>query len=436
MNVKETKEEDTTVLDYFYVLVCWRWMIVVTVLSACLIALIIALLLPKGYQARATLLSPEDRSSAMGFGALLSNSPIPLSSLGIPEISNNTEIFEEILKSRYIMERIITQFDLMEVYKAPNMDEAIERFKDVTNIGSEKSSMIVIEIEAPTPQLAADIANAFVDELDQFNREHNMTAAKTTRIFIEQRLGEAKKDMTQALTILRTFQEENQLVSLTEQAKAAVEAAALAESQLRMMTFELGMKRKTLSATHPEVIQTEMQIDEIRKQLDRLRYGEINEAESQNRRLSGSSDFNLPFTRVPTLQQQLGQLMMDARIQQSIFEILMQQNEQAKIKEIHDTPTVRRLDTAIPPAMASNPRILRIVGVTCLMAVFVSCLFAFLLEYGRKLTSNDVESQKWDNIISLLRTDFFRLTNTAHGKRSTPNVSSLSEQGRVHQDSE
>lgn len=414
----DTQNNESSILDYIHVIVYKRWMIIRTVILAGLIALVTSLLLPKEYQARATILPPEEKSSMQGLGALLANSPIPLGDFGLSSGGTNSEIFEEILNSRYIAERLINQFKLKTLYEVSDTDKAVQALRDETSISTEKSGMIIIEVTASTAQLAADLANKYVNELDNFNREHNITSAKSTRIFIETRLLEAQEEMRKALSNLQTFQETNQLISLPEQAEAAVQAAATIEAQLRLMNFELATKRNVLSPNHPEIVQIQMQINEMQKQLNRIRFGSGTNGELSTGWMNTSIDFHLAFAQVPALQKQLGQLMMDAKIQQTIVELLLQQYEQAKIKEVHDTPTVRRLDVATPPASPSAPRVVRIVAVTTIMALVFSILMAFLMNYTQNLNSNDeIESIKYGSIKSLLRADYSRIISLIRGNR-------------------
>lgn len=409
-------EEEISILDYLQILVRWRKMIVGVVFVACLVAVVVSFLLPKGYTARATILPPEGRSPMSGLGALLSNSDLPIQGFRLPGFSSNSELFVQILSSRSIAERIIQQFHLMNLYQTENLDKTIEQLHRKAKFKIEKAEVVSIEVEAPTPQLAADIANAFVHELDRFNRENNMTSAKHTRVFIEQRLNEAKQDLSKAWTALQTFQERNQLFSLPEQATAAVEVAAQLEAQLRMAEVELAIKRNTLASTHPEVIQSQAQIDALRKQMTRLRFGDGKETTLSTS--PTNTDFTPPFTRMPALQQELGKLMMDAKVHQAIVEFLLQQYEQAKIQEIRDTPTVRQLDVATPPDLRSSPKRALIVTLTGFVALFLAVMVAFLLEYGRNMAHRRDESQKIEQMRSSLRDDYIRLKNYFNGQKN------------------
>jgi len=394
--MSEKIKEEGMLLDYIHLLVKWRYFIVTSVVLAGTLTLVIASFLPRMYTARATLLPPSTTSSPFsGLSSFVDNSSIPFLGAALPEISNNSELFIEILESRTLAELIINRFDLMRVYDAEDMEETIEVLKHTRSVRIENAGVIIINIDAPSPELAAEIVNAYIDELDRFNRDENTTAAKSTRIFIESRLLEAQADLQKALNHLQEFQEKNQLVSLDDQARTAVEAAARIESQLRIIEVELGVKQSILSKTHPEIIQIHVQAQELRLQLDNLKRGGL----GQDKSYEGSNSLNIPFIHVPALQNQLGQRLMDVKIQSSIVETLLQQYEQAKIQEVKDTPTVKRLDSAVPPARHSKPRRSLMVLVASMLGGFSSLVIAFCIEFGKNLFKDSSSAAKMDQIL-------------------------------------
>lgn len=399
--------DEPTLLDYLQVIVRWRKMIVSLVISAIIIAVIISLLLPKQYIGRATVLPQENKASSLGLSGLLMNSNMPIGNLsGLSNFQNPSVLYLEILKSRTIAQRILDRHDLLSVYELNSVEKTIETLHDHSTFTTDVSGFLVIEVEAPSPQLAADMANSYVDELDRFNREDNITSAKNTRVFVEQRVNETQVDLKNALLALQQFQQEYQLVSLTEQAKMLVVAAAETQSQIRVLEFEYALIRKTLYASHPEVAQVKAQIDELRKQIDQLKFGN-QEGVLQPDVTNGSMiEFTMPFSKVPEIQRRLSELMMNVKVHQSVLEVLLQQFEHAKISEIHDTPTLHRLDKAIPPETRSKPKRTLIVVLTGLVAICLSIVLAFVFDYGRKAKIDQQESSKLDQIKSMLRTDF------------------------------
>jgi uncharacterized protein involved in exopolysaccharide biosynthesis len=409
MDDSDKQKSEITLIDYLYILARWRGTIIWTSLISCVLALVISLLLPNTYEARATIMPPENKTSMpVGLSSLLMNTNLPLSGLGIPSLTNTSELFVQVLISRSILDRIITQYDLQKIYNTPNNEATIIRLRQNLSIKTEKANIISVEVEASDPQLAADMANSFINELDRFNRDNTLSSAKNSRIFIEKRVNEAKLDLENALIALRLFQEKYDLISLPEQVMAAVEALAEVESQIRLSEFELAVKRKMLHAQHPEIVRVQIGLGELRNQRSHLKYGSSNTSPTIEKRNLESKSY-IPFNRLPEIQLQLGKLMMEVKIQRSIVEILLQQYEQAKIQEVHDTPTVRRLDSAVPPLTRSSPRRILIIVITGVVVLFLTSAGAFLVEYGRMVTKDEKSVGKVKDIYLWVQSDIRRL---------------------------
>lgn len=77
-------------------------------------------------------------------------------------------------------------------------------------------------------------------------------------------------------------------------------------------------------------------------------------------------------------------LVREAKIQETIFTLLTQQLEQARIAEAKDTPTVRILDRAIPPEWKSRPSITKNTLMGGVVALMVGIVLALMLDSRAK----------------------------------------------------
>ena len=70
------------------------------------------------------------------------------------------------LKSRTILDRIVDRFDLMKLYKSKYRQDARRRLLgSITVREDRKSGIIFLTVEDEDPKRAAEMANAFVEEL-------------------------------------------------------------------------------------------------------------------------------------------------------------------------------------------------------------------------------------------------------------------------------
>ncbi len=98
------------------------------------------------------------------------------------------------------------------------------------------------------PKRAAAIANAYVEELGKMASGLSMTGASNNRVFLEGRLATAKSDLVRAEEALKTFQNKNKAVAVTEQTLASIEGVAQLRGQLAAQEVQLGTLKRQFTA--------------------------------------------------------------------------------------------------------------------------------------------------------------------------------------------
>lgn len=112
------------------------------------------------------------------------------------------------LKSRSVLDRIIDRFKLMELYDVKYRVDARKALEGVLEVKSDKKSgIITISVEDKDPQRAADMANAFVEELKNLTKGLAVTEASQRRLFYEEQLKDAKESLLKAEEGMTGFQE-------------------------------------------------------------------------------------------------------------------------------------------------------------------------------------------------------------------------------------
>ena len=104
-----------------------------------------------------------------------------------------------------------------------------------------------------------------------------------------------------------------------------------------------------------------------------------------------SNSMRLPAARVPQVGLELARLTRDVKLQETIYTLLTQQLEQAKISEAQDMPVVQVLDRAVPALHKSKPNIRRNMALAGAVSLFLGVFLAFFLEYihrQRSLTAS------------------------------------------------
>jgi uncharacterized protein involved in exopolysaccharide biosynthesis len=394
----EGEEDEVNLLDYLRVLKKRGRMI----LGLCAVSVVTAFVysyfvLPKIYESTASILPPSEPKGGGGLSALLATSGAAQFLGGaLPLASTNKDVFVAMLKSRTMADEVIREFDLLKVYGLQNsnapMQGARGRLQGTTNVRASREGVISVTVEDRDPRRAADIANFYLATLDRLNRTLNVTEAGRNRAFIESRLKETEGGLRKAEEDLRRFQEQNRAVVLQDQARASIEGAAKLKGEIMAAEVQLEVVRGFSTEQNPQVIQLKTHIEGMKRQFAKMQYGQGMELPSLSTNPGeGHPEIVVPFARVPRIGLDLARLTREAKVQQTVFELLTQQYEQAKIAEARDSPTVQVLDRAVPAEWKSKPKTRQNMMIAGAISLFAGIFLAFFLEYWERITREQRE---------------------------------------------
>ena len=142
-------------------------------------------------------------------------------------------LFVELLQSGTIRGQLVDRFDLQKVYWKRYRQDAVKKLAHRTEITQDrKSGVITIVVTDTDRQRARDMAQAYLEQLDNLLIKVNTSAARREREFIEQRLVTVQSDLEKAQVELSDFASKNTTLDIKEQTKAMVEAGAKLQAQL------------------------------------------------------------------------------------------------------------------------------------------------------------------------------------------------------------
>lgn len=396
---QEYFEDEINLLDYWRVIKKRSRLIWALFLFSIIIAAIFSLIMTPVYQAKATLMPVESSqgriSAALG---VLQNIPIVGGAVGGALGKTATDKLLSILNSRTVTENVVQSLDLIKLLfkdqkdwkkeiigflfpsKPPTMQRTVELLqKRLVKITDDRKGLISISVEYKDPDLAAKIANEYLNALQNFLNSTAISMAKRNRIFLEKQLQLTKQDLKTMEESLKDFQTSKKIAALDAQSEAAIKALAELKTQIITREVQLGALREFATAHHPDVKKIEDELRELRQQLKRLEEG------SASPKAQESIGAFLTLSEAPTVGLEYARKKRDALIQQKVFELLTQQYELAKIEEAKDEIAFQVIDSAIPPEKPIKPKIalnLVLAGVTSL---FLGILLAFFLEYLEKM---------------------------------------------------
>ena len=198
---RQFDEDEINLLDLLIVLAKHKKRIIGLTFAAALLAIGYALSLTNIYTATIKILPPQQSQSSAS--AMLSQlgglAGMAGGSLGI---KNPNDLYIAMLKSRTLMEKIVKRFDLQKIYEQETLTGTLKALEGSTVISSGKDGVIVVEVSDKDPQLAANMANTFIEELNKLLQTYSLTDASQKRTFFDQQLRQAKDKLTDAELVL------------------------------------------------------------------------------------------------------------------------------------------------------------------------------------------------------------------------------------------
>ena len=364
------QDEEWTLTDLLVVLLRNRWVIFSIVGTAFLLSVVSSLLAKKIYTASATLFPPQQDISMLGL-------EMPQQMIGFSGMFGQTspaDLWVTILKSRAVLEPLIKEFDLMTQYEVDTLEDAEKVLSSSLEVTKSKSDVISIAVEDPDPRRAVMMVEAVVKGLDRVNRNQVSTTGGRMRFFVEKRLHEEKMALEKAEEAVRAFQETNGAVQLDAQSKAIIDTIGEVRGQLMAKEVALQTTLSYASRSNPEVDILKTQVAELKSHLRRLEEG-----------TGGHSPRSvlIPTGKIPKLALQYTRLLRDAKVKDTLYNLLIEQYERARIQEAKDTPTVQVLEKARVPVKRSRPKRTLFVILSTFTATMFSVMVVFGIEFWR-----------------------------------------------------
>lgn len=375
-------DDEISLLDLAVVIAKHKKLILGLPFGVAVIAAIISLLLPNVYTATTKILPPQQSQSASA--AMLAQLG-GLANLvgGAAGLKNPSDVYIAMLKSRTVADNLIQRYGLMQLYDVAYLSQAREELARVTSISSGKDSIITIEIDDKDPKRAADLANAYVDELLKLSQVLAVSEASQRRLFFERQFIQAKENLAKAEGAARQALQSGGLVKVDDQGRAMVETTARLRGQISVKEVQIGAMRAFAAGSNPDLRLAERELESMRNELAKI---------------EGTGGTKVA-TNSPSGQGiDSLRLLRDVKYHEVLFELLAKQYEMAKIDEAKDSAVIQVMDKAIEPDRKSKPKRSLIVLLSTLVAGFVGMLWAFVREAMAKAASDPQQVARFQAI--------------------------------------
>jgi len=341
------------------------------------LSIVLALMLPKEYVSTARIMPPEQGSNSSAIlAALLGKS----SAGGLAGLAgsllgtkNNGALFVALLHSGTVSGRLIDRFDLQQEYHKRYRDDTARRLARRTKITEDaKSGVITIAVTDQTRERARDLAQGYLDELNNLVARVSTSSAGREREFIEKRLNTVQAELQRAQLELSDFSSKNTTIDIKEQTRATVDAGARLEGQLIASESELDSLRQIYGDQNVRVRAAEARNASLQRELQRT-----NGLSGQNFS-EGGIDAGHPYPalrQLPALGVQWTNLYRNVRIHETVFDLLSEEYETARIEEAKSIPTIGIVDFPSIPERKSGPHRTLIVLVSTLISLVITAAF-------------------------------------------------------------
>lgn len=353
-----------------------------------IISTLIAFLIPKTYTGT-TQLMPPDPQSTSGIAMMAAMAAKAGGGLGavagdLLGVKSSGALFIGVLRSQTSQDRLIQQFDLRKVYGRRLVVDARKILDENTLISEDrKSGIITISVTDHYPQRAAALANAYVDQLNLLVSELSTSSAHRERVFLEERLKVAKQDLDEATNQLAQFSSKNNTLDIQQEGRAMLDAAGSIAGEMIAAQSQLEGLRQIYTDNNARVRSLNARVQELRRQLEKLGGTEGKDASASTsggrttEQAAGQAGV-MPYPTIkslPLLGAKYSDYYRRAKIQETVYELLTQQYELAKVQEAKETPSVKVLDAAMIPERKSFPPRLAIIFLGTFLAFASSIIW-------------------------------------------------------------
>ena len=374
----DVAEDEISLLDLLQVVVDNLRLLLLGPLVVGLAALGFSFTIAPTFTAKTQFLPPQQQQSAAA--SMLASLGSLGGLAGAAGIKNPSDQYMAFMKSVSVQDALIDRFQLVERYKAKLREDARKGLTARARIASGKDGIISVEVDDHDPKVAADMANAHVDELRKLLARLAVTEAQQRRVFFEKQLAQTKDNLVKAEQALKSTGVNSSALKSTP--AAAVETVARLKAMISAQEVKLASMRGYLSESAPDF---KLALNELAAYRSQLAKAEENEPAS-----TSATDYVARFR--------------DYKYHETLFELFAKQYELARVDESREGAVIQVLDVAQPPERKSKPKKALIAIIATLATGFALLLWVFVRQALRTASNSPETAEK----LQTLRTGWRR----------------------------
>jgi capsule polysaccharide export protein KpsE/RkpR len=321
------------------------------------------------FKAETKFLPPQQGSSSIAAQLLSQMGGFANLASSAAGMKSQNDMYIGILRSRTVSDKIIDRFGLMKLYDVKYREDARKDLTQALATKSGKDGMIVVSVEDRDPKRAADMANAFVEEMIGVSRGLALTEAAQRRLFFEEQLKDVKLALARAEEGIKGFQEKTGALKIDDQARAVIQGIGNLRAQIAAREVQYKVAQTFATPQNPDLQRIEEELRGLKVELNKL-----------EQKGGNSHDPLMPTGRMPSVGMEYLRKLRDVKYNETLYELLAKQYEMAKLDEARNAIVIQVIDKAVQPERKVKPRKANIVALSTFTAFLFSILLSFYLE--------------------------------------------------------
>ena len=360
-------KHESTLWDLLAALAVRRGRILLCVVFSVVFASIYLFITPTIYKAECRILPMSQGNNATASIAAQLGS---LGGLAGMTLSTTSDLLIGVMQGDEVVDRIVDRFDLMTLYKQKSRLKIQERVRgSILHLKTDvKSGIVFVSVLEKDPQRAADMANAFVEELKNKLQFMSVGEAAQRRVFFEEQMKISRLGLEKAEDDLVKYQEDSGVLADEPQAAAILNALAALRAQIMAKEVEISSLRTWAKKDNPALRQSQAELETLKNEMQRLeRRGKMEAAEAK----TVSS-----LQQLPSAGLEYQRKLRAVKYEVAMYDLMLKQWSAAKLDEAKEALRVQVLDPATPPDYKFKPKRATILLLSAFLGLSLGMLWA------------------------------------------------------------
>lgn len=293
-----------------------------------------------------------------------------------------------LLGSRSVQDDTIDRAHLLDLFGTHSYEQARAILAGKSSFSEGADSIITIAVRDSNAQNAANIANSYLQGLQDLSDKMAQAQATQTRRFYDQQLEEQRAQLNQAEDAYARLQERTGEVAPGAQASIGISNIAGLRSEINNLQVQLAALRQSETEQNPEVQRVKSQIAQL-------------EAEERAQEAGGGATPTgapPPAAKIPAVTVELNRAERDVASHSALVNSLNNQFENARLDEVFSHPAFQVIDKAFAPEKKAWPPRRNYVAAGVVFAAILALFVVVARLIGRRVMMNPTHRAAIDRL--------------------------------------